>query len=216
MILLVGGHIPKSQDRQKEYEYCLWKNLENPIIQKIYLFVEDTIEDYIKQTNPELLKCEKLKIIKHGKRVTFLDFFTFANTEFEVGTLVSICNADIFLDTTLSNLSGFDMTGVFIVLSRAFDVTGGPIVECDPQRWCDSQDTWIIKVPCTITNCNFGLGIRGCDNRMITEARLAGYRVIDPVTVVKSYHVHASQYRTYDSIEPIPGPYQHCFDYILK
>jgi hypothetical protein len=215
MILLVGGHIPKLLARQKEYEHCLQKNLENLLIQRVYLFVEDDFDGYMRQINPDLLKHGKLKIIKHQKRVTFLELFTFANT-LESGTLVAICNSDMYLDASISNLSGFNMDGVFIALGRAFDVTNGPMVECDPRRWCDCQDTWIVKTPATIKNCDFYLGVKGCDNRLIFEARTAGHRVINPVTAIKSYHVHASLYRTHDSVAPVPGPYQHCHDFQLK
>jgi hypothetical protein len=200
-----------------EYAYCLRKNLENPAIQKVCLFIEDDYEAYVKSVNPILLTHAKLQPIRHQKRVTFLEMFAFANANFAHGTLIAIGNADIYFDASLDKLAGFNMTGAFIALSRAYDVTGElALVECDHNRWCDSQDAWIVSTPVSIANCDFGLGVRGCDNRLIFEARTAGYRVIDPVTVIKSYHVHASQYRTYDGAPPVPGPYQHCLDFELK
>jgi hypothetical protein len=212
MILLIGGHIPKFSDRQKEYEYCLQKNLANPCVQRIYLFAED--REFEEKTDPELFRNEKLIIVHHFKRITFQELFTFANDYLNM--LVAICNSDIFMDDSVGRLMNFDMVNVFIVLSRAFDVTKDSIIECTPARWGDSQDTWIYRTPIRIKNCDFGLGIKGCDNRLIYEARMAGYRVINPVTTIKTYHVHHSLYRTYDSVSPVPGPYQHCHDYTLS
>lgn len=215
MILMVGGHVPDSIERQKEYEICLRNNLENSFIEKICLFVEQDLEAYVLKTDNDLLKHEKLRVIPHYKRLTFLSLFNYANENF-AGEVVIISNSDIYHDNTIQKLIDFDFNGVFIALSRAFDVINDGLSEHRPISWGDSQDTWVFRVPIKIDNCDFNLGIRGCDNRIVSEALAAGYRVINPVSVIKTFHVHSSMYRTYDAIEPVSGPYQSCFNFSLE
>jgi hypothetical protein len=58
-----------------------------------------------------------------------------------------------------------------------------------------------------IKNCDFYLGILGCDNRVAYEAKKAGYRVTNPAYKYRAYHNHRSGVRTHRG-KRLPKPYK--------
>ncbi|MFH1358883.1 MAG: putative nucleotide-diphospho-sugar transferase [archaeon] len=206
--LIVQYFVCLDKERQKEYDACLKKNIENNHIKKIYLFLEEDINNDLTRNN----KIEKV-IIK--KRMTFSDVFTFANKNLE-GEIVAFANADIFFDDSLINLKKFDFdkNNFFMALTRynlfddgkmqlmigspkygtyndlcfqkRFDSDGGPM------EWT-SQDAWVFKSPVKeelINISNFELGRLHCDGVIIWNAKYVGYNIINPCLDLRAIHVH--------------------------
>jgi hypothetical protein len=94
--LFTSIYTDKSAVRQKELIYCLNKNLANPHINKIYLFVDGEVK---------LPNSDKLIIIPF-KRPTYRDFFNLIDRTVTSREDISIvANTDIYFNHTLNGLS---------------------------------------------------------------------------------------------------------------
>ena len=77
----------KDAKRQKELLYCLNKNIENPLIDNIFLIVEGEVK---------LPKSDKLVIV-NANRPTYRNFFDLVNdTVTSVNDISIIANTDIY------------------------------------------------------------------------------------------------------------------------
>lgn len=178
--------------RQKELDYCLQKNLENPMIDRIMLYVEGDFVPHPKVT------------ILGNHRPTYRQFFDAINEhtrhEFEISILA---NTDIYFDSTLQYLQ---LTGRECLALSRWDVKPGKETKLHNERY--SQDTWIFSGKVRkVRYCDFFLGVPGCDNRIAWELSQAGYRLFNPATKIKTYHYHPSDLHTYNTKMTIPKPY---------
>jgi len=184
----------KDAKRQKELLYCLNKNIENPLIDNIFLIVEGDVK---------LPKSDKL-IIVNGNRPTYRNFFDLVNdTVTSVNDISIIANTDIYFNETLASLDIHERQ--CIALSRWDKKKDG--LRLHNERF--SQDSWIFKGKLrNVRFCDFYLGIPGCDNRIAYELNRAGYRMFNPATKIQSIHYHQSDLHNYDGSTPkIPKPY---------
>ena len=97
--LFINYYIDKNQDRAKEIDECLKKNIKNPLIDKIIIVTEENVTD-------ELLNNlnKKIKIIQVNSRPTYVDFFNYANEISSYGDIAIVANSDIYFDETLKYL----------------------------------------------------------------------------------------------------------------
>ena len=139
-----------------------------------------------------------------GKRVTYKFAFEYANETFEPGTCVVICNSDIYFDETLKQLTLDAHTCV--ALTRYNDGVIDPGLSC-------TQDSWTFVTPIKVPpKSDFYFGVMGCDNYIANLLRQVGYRVINPSLDIKSHHLHATQYKTYEQKPIKPKSYYHFVD----
>jgi hypothetical protein len=179
--LFLNYYKDSNPERQKELDYCLNMNLNNPLIDKIYALSE--------------FEVPGAEVIPFEGRPTFSDFFSLANERADPDDVVIIANTDIYFDATLQYAFTMDPVQAF-ALSRT-----------DNLSW-DSQDGWIFKGPVKRMDANFCLGVPGTDNRIAWEMRNAGYQVSNPALTIKATHLHASQIRHYDeNTEKVRRPY---------
>ena len=219
MILLIEYFKSPNPDRDSEYLFCINQNVNNSLIEEIYVFISDDSELVIK--NP------KIKIEKRETRPTFYDLFEFANS-FESKEVI-ISNTDIFLDQTLSELKGYDLNNKFLALTRwdIFQQQNNWFVRYYDNPWMEchksdgtidedesistshlSQDCWIFKTPVKMDDrLKFLMGKPGCDNRITQIMHENEYQVSNPSLLVKILHYHQTNYRTYTNQDVIPGPY---------
>jgi hypothetical protein len=198
MILLTGLYDEPSQSRRAELRECLRRNAENEFIDQVIVFNEDSHE-------PELdaeLSLPKIQLVQHGRRLAFRDLFEFANQQ-PGGSRFIIANADIFFDDTLARLNGYSLKGRLLCLSR-WDVQ--PDGSARFFEHPSSQDAWIFETPIPPFNCNFHLGLLGCDNRLAWEADNAGLEVSNPGRTVRANHLHLSKIRSYTEQQRLLGP----------
>jgi hypothetical protein len=201
MVLLVGLYLDPDAERMREFLTCIERNAANRKLAAVHVFVEQDVEPGELIARYPQLAAPKIHLIPLGKRRTYLDMFRYANRELP-GRRVLIANADIFFDHTLGRLDDYDLTGALLCLSR-WDQYDGVWRLFDFES---SQDVWIFDTPVPEFNCDFHLGVLGCDNRVAWEARAGGLAVSNPSRTIRAYHLHVSPVHRYTPAQRLYGP----------
>lgn len=162
-------------DRDNENEECLKRNINNPLIDKIYLLCDD---------DKEFPAEDKIIGVRIDHRPTYNDFFNLVNSTDPDISIIS--NSDIYFDETLSEVDKLGK-GICYALSRWDDIDG----ELRRFDRIDSQDVWMFKGKINPVAGDFPLGVLGCDNRIAYELKVAGYRVRNTSLSIRSCHIHA-------------------------
>lgn len=211
--LLVGTYIA-SEARTVELVQCLEKNLSNPFIGDVHLFVEDPVQQWeawvegsgnAPKPYESLRKLaalkhhKKVKIVPIGRRPFYSEYFQYAAADLPK-RVVAISNSDIEYDATLGKLSRYDLSKVFISLSR----------ESGRKGYSGAFDTWIFRPPVNpaLFKCHWPLGTNGGEVKITYEAKAAGYCVLNPCMSIHTIHRHdALNRRTWTLSPRIKGPY---------
>lgn len=168
--------------RQEEYDSCEDSNLKNPNIDAVHYV-------FPKGEGPE--------------RPTFNDFFRRIDWISDEDDVNIVANADIRFDDTASLLRRL-VPGYVLALLRWDFVCGSPKILIDRP---ECQDTWVFRgIPKNIEG-DFQIGTPGCDNRIAHEIAKAGYHVVNPARLVKTFHVHETQVRNWIGMPAVPKPY---------
>jgi hypothetical protein len=196
--LLVASYDDPNPARAAEFCQCLEANCELDAIHEIHCFIEDdhfAFQDLAWDDH-------KLRLLDWGRRVTYNDLFYYADCELE-GEICVIANSDIFFDSSLLELEGYDLTNKLLCLSRRNEQT-------EPVRIgqfdVSGHDAWIFRSPIVRFRCNWHLGKWGCDLRLSHEAGEAGLILENPALSIFANHLHASGVRRYSAQDPVAGP----------
>ena len=201
VILITQYYESSNIDRQNEILFCLKKNLENPLIDYVYIITE---KDY--DLNELGIKNqEKLIQINIGKRMKYSDVFDLVE-KFNVKGYILVANSDIFFDKSLKNIfkSGLS-TKKKVYCQLRFEYTDTNLNKCQifgPRG--DSQDSWLFHSNFNIEKSkrkifNFELGIPACDNHINYLFSIMGFAVHNEPYFIRTYHNHKSEFRTYNS-----------------
>lgn len=183
--------------RQQELNTCLQKNIDNKLINKIYLLLDQPL------TKDETNFSEKIVPIYLRSRPlynTIFDLMTIYQGQDDYG---AIANSDIYFDETIKEVYKYNHN-ICLALTR-YEVENTGIRFLNRK---DSQDVWIVKGKPKAVKGDFGMGIPGCDNAIAWRFEQAGYHVINPSFTIKTYHLHSSQKRNYDVNSKVPFPYK--------
>ena len=182
IILLTQFYISSEPLRHAEILKCLEFNLENSLIDIVYLITERHYSDEELNITESQHKSKVIQI-NIGRRMKYRDAFDIIETNSISGYII-IANSDIFFDSTLSNLytSGLNLNKKLFSQLR-FEYTGSDLSSCTvfgPRG--DSQDSWIFHSDYNIVKphrklFNFQLGIPACDNHIIYLFMILGYKV---------------------------------------
>jgi len=213
IILITQFYISSNAFRQKEIVNCLIFNLNNPFINEIYLICEDTYN--LKQIGvADNINNSKIKIVNINERMKYSDAFNTVS-QFNLKGYIIIANSDIFFDSTIKNLyvTNASLERKVYCLLR-FEYTNNDLTKCNLfQNGTNcSQDTWIFHSNYTILPehnklFNFQLGVLGCDNHITYIFSILGFKLYNEPFLIKTYHNHASNFRTYDNTTRIYGQY---------
>lgn len=190
MNLFVNLYKDKNPIRQQELEKCFILNLANPLIQKIYCWLDNMHEGH------ELLNHPKITLVGGTRRPTYKDYFDAVNKLTTPNDVNCIANSDIYFDE-----EGIRLIEKHIQLNECYalsrwDVLEGGVVKLFDRA--DSSDCWFFKGHIQkIGYADFNLGKKGCDNRIAHEIKKAGYYIINPSKTIKTYHLHISNIRNY-------------------
>lgn len=196
--LLVASYDDPAPARAAEFLECLHRNCELKHIVRVHCFVEGPKFAFAKQQ----LEFKSLALLDWGRRVTYNDLFHYADCKLE-GEICVIANSDIFFDSSLLELKGYDLTNKLLCLSRRNEQT-------EPVRIgqfdVSGHDAWIFRAPIVRFRCNWHLGKWGCDLRLSHEAGAAGLILENPALSIFANHLHASGVRRYSAQDPVAGP----------
>lgn len=196
MILFYNYFTARTPERQAEIDFCLKKNLECEGLKVIILNSSETHD------NP--LFAGAMSVIRQKEQPTYREIFDMG-TVFSQGGICAYANADIFFTAENVQLIEARMKpGVCLALSRWDYSEDGNHVLHDHR---DSQDTWVWKGGVNArVKADFTGNKPGCDNRIAFELNRV-FRVINPSKTIKTFHVHATQQRTYTPADTVPPPY---------
>lgn len=203
VILITQFYISADPLRHAEILKCLEFNLSNSLIDTIYLITEKYYSDEDMNIVNNLNKSKVIQI-NIGQRMKYSDAFDIIESN-SINGYIIVANSDIFFDSTLVNLytSGLHINKKIFSQLR-FEYTNTDLSACSifgPRG--DSQDTWIfhsnnnISKPCRKL-FNFQLGIPACDNHILYLFMILGYKVHNEPYLIKTYHNHQTEVRTYD------------------
>lgn len=199
--LFVNYYIDNNLQRQQELISCLSHNAANMQIDTFYIIVENN--------SIPIPKLDNEKIIKFvlSNRPSFSDYFKIANEiSKDEADINIIANSDIHFDEAGIQLMKDNLkSNECYCLSRWDLQYGGDAIHFN--RW-DSFDTWVFKGKVKpIEDCNFGLGVAGCDDSIAERIQRAGYYVKNPSVDIKTYHLHLTGVRNYNPSDATPKPY---------
>lgn len=186
MNLFINSYTDKHPERNAELVTCLENNRECEAISKIFL-IGDTIQ-------PEF---SKLMNVPFSARPTYKDYFNIINRFTQPNDINIIANTDIyFKDVDYNHFTNLKHDDCY-ALSR-WDVNAeGEAVHYNNSG---SQDTWIFRGAIKmVEGATFTQGVAGCDNKIAYLLSEAGYRVTNPSLSIKTYHLHNTNIRHYNT-----------------
>ena len=196
--LIQQYYIHPNSKRANEIKLCLEKNIENPLIDKIILLNEKKLT---------LPKSDKIQQVILGHRMRYRDVFEHILT-LPTNIITAFSNSDIYLTDTFRNLWTLDIKDKFLSLLR-YEENTKELFGPRP----DSQDTWIVRSDSVqsrqwdMSSLDFEFGKAGCDNAINVELLKKKFIVANPSLSLKSMHVHTSEVRDYNPLDPIDKPF---------
>lgn len=178
--------------RQAEIDFCLRKNAENAIIGKLFIIIDDSCEPPV--------GTGKAEVIRVARRPTYRDWVELTEEHCRSGVSL-LSNSDIFFEDTVSMLPDLlAAPKTFLALTR-WELLSGQLSKHPNPRW--SQDSWAIRADEKLPEhhkqlLEFPMGVPRCDNKVAYLFAIQGWKLFNPVGLIKSIHVHETQMRTYD------------------
>ena len=211
LVLIQQYYKPLQAVRAKEIDKCLAKNIQNPLIDRIYLFVESK--------NMKLPKHPKLVFIEKKQRITYADCIQLVQDKIGERKIAVFANSDIYLDDTWSNIWSSDIHDVCLALLRWEEEGLGANSNGEPELYgprADSQDTWVLHSDSVLSRSwnlepfKIPFGTPGCDNAILVEFLRNKFLIVNPAMSLRTMHVHKSQIRNYDPENIVDRPvYMH-------
>lgn len=192
----------KNADRNTELKECLDRIISNPHIGKVFILVESDISPEIDKS-----KCE---IIRLESRPTYKSIILLSNMSDQDDVNI-IINSDCFLGHETTSKMNRITSKEFWCLSR-LNIQNIDTMEISyPKNEKTSQDCWVFRGKVDnidSIDCDFTMGLPGCDNRIAALFKKNGYVVSNPAFSIKVYHNHKTQIRNYVDTDRIQGEYQ--------
>ncbi len=191
--LLINLYPVQDTARLQELTRCLQQNISNPRIDEI-IVLDEGFQD------KELLSNPKVRSVPVAQRPTFADFYDHLLPD----GYNLLSNNDIRFNQSLSRLR--------LLCPGRYDLLVLTRTEPDDTLYRgdkgDSQDSWLFYGKAEpLKNCNFSMGIPGCENRLALLFFKKRYRVLNPSLVIRTEHQHLSNQRSYVLTDRLSGDY---------
>lgn len=191
--LVIQSYDEKNDARRRELDICLKMNLDNPFVKCIYDLTNLPREEFI--SNP------KYKVVPENKWLTYQHAFDFANSL--PGEYFAILNTDIALDKhsrwDIAAKIFLDNNYVLAQSRHEYDITSGSGKMDDgfaSLYHAHTQDAWFFKSPLLVPNCDFEIGLLGCDNAIAHRIHTVGYKIINKPVQFKIFHIDTVRGKT--------------------
>lgn len=182
--------------RSKELEECLIKNLENSLIEKIHLFVDD--DDALNRLKELSNNSDKTVVISVGTKPKYNDFFKYIINNLQ-NKICMITNSDIYLyechQKLIENLKTEKMC--YALTRYEYDMSH-PLID----NYCGSHDCYIFNSSFIDENIinnhtDFFQNFPGIETHIIKALCDHGLKVCNPCKQIKIVHLHKTQLRNH-------------------
>lgn len=134
-------------DRLMEFKLCFEKNYSNRYIKEIHVFFETDKDikelwEYIDENYSsiyDLLRRDKFTLIATPKRLTYHDYFKYANEAIPNSKII-VSNTDIYMNDTLSHLVDYDIKDKLLSLTRWSESDDGNVYLLS---FCNNYYPWL-------------------------------------------------------------------------
>ena len=207
MILITTYYLSDNLERQKEIDRCLFININNKHIKKIYLLTNQKYDKSI-VNNKKIIQV----IVSEDEnyKLKYNDAIRFINDNLK-DKICILSNSDIYFDNSLSKITkDIIQNNFFGILRYDEDIDGNKkIFTFFDEPRSDSQDCWIFQSPLKVDydKINFQFGTLGCDNIFASVVNDIGLHVSNPCYDIIITHVHLTNLRTYNVDNRIHGKY---------
>lgn len=179
------------KERQKEIDLCLTKNANNPLIDNLFVVIDDGCECPVED--------ESIQVINIDARLTYKRWLEMTAQRCDTGVTM-LCNSDIYFDDSLRCINAVLKEKNSLVALSRWKLLNGEISKHPDPHW--SQDTWAMNVmeelPSTfMRQLDFPMGVPRCDNKIAYLFAVQGWKIFNPIYFLKSIHAHETEMRTY-------------------
>jgi hypothetical protein len=200
--LITSFYITQNESRNDELLECLYKNLNNPIICTIHLFV-DNLEALNKVLQSNKKNLNKIKIVFVGAQPLYSDMFKYAIDNLS-DQICMISNSDIYLYKCEIDLSNHLKDNIFALSRHEYDFKFY-------LHGCGSHDAFIFTPKYInkniLKNIKHIQNICGSDDNIINNLVDFGHKVYNPAFQIIIIHLHKSNIRTYNQEKIAHGKY---------
>ena len=201
--------VDRLSQRNAEIVECLYRNLKNPLIDKIHLYVDNVaaLNEAIKHD-----VYNKIVVVDIGKQPTYYDMFKYS-IDVLSHCMCMISNSDIYLYKCDMNVLNQLGDSVFALSRHESNM------KCEVLGW-GSHDAFIFK-PRHLNYDNLqGMhhvqNVAGSDDNVVNILCDAGMKLYNPCFEIVLVHLHSSNYRTYDGNKIAHGKYFIKQEYFMK
>ena len=194
-------YTPNDNNRKKEINQCLKKNIKLKLVTKVVLLNEKHYtREEMDLTEVEFKNIEQIII---GKRLKYNIFFEIAR---KFSGYCLLANSDIYFDESLVNIF---KTPLYYERSCFAQLR----IEHNKKLFgprSDSQDAWLFHskhLNLNTQHCSFELGMPGCDNKITLILAMNNFKLYNEPFRIKINHLHTSNIRGYSGKDIIAGPY---------
>lgn len=191
--IIIQSYNEENSGRLVELETAILGNLNNIYVNKVF-----DIRNISEKSSfsSQIINHPKYEVVHYEKWLTFEKAFEFGSNAVYHNKYFAILNSDIMLDTSCnwSSIKVYLDNNVIMALSRhEFNNETGDI-KMDENLGnilhCHTQDGWFFKSPLNeIKDCNFEIGLLGCDNAIAHRLINSGYKVINKPIQYKLIHI---------------------------
>ena len=180
--------------RSKELEECLTKNLENPDVDKIHLFLDD--DDALNRLNEISGFSEKIVVACIGIKPKYDDFFRYIIDNLH-GQICMITNADIYLyECEYRLIESVKTEKICYSLSRhEHDLSHPQIDQYYGSHDCYIFNSLFIDEKIINAHTNFHQNCPGIESQIVKNFCDHGFKVYNPCKQIKIVHLHKTQLR---------------------
>jgi hypothetical protein len=175
--------------RLEEITHAINLNLNHSDVVKVHCLLEsDNIVIPL-----EIKNHKKYTEILLNKWFTYKDVFDYVNKNLQ-DKYCCLLNLDISLDyeSDWSNIKKeLDSKKVYALSRHEYNVSSKSYeldINFKKLFNCHSQDAWLFKGPMDVKDCDFEIGVLGCDNAIAHRLHNSGYMVINKPLEYKIFH----------------------------